>query len=243
MDAHLAADLIEARQAGQGLAGAEVVERQHRVGLAATEVGLQLDHRFTALAVEALEGDAQQVAQAGGDEGAAVELAGIGVLRAADATAHLVEVGGELGLLVLAGDHIRVGGDHIAPGHQAGLHLVLDRHLVAGAVAGPLAEHLLLQFLAQGADRLCGLGRGDVAAEAGGGVEGAVGVVGGEGFLVGPAVAGVEQFTHIGAIRLAEQPLEDALPVLHEQLEQHRHVLEVGVWAAGRSCQLVPMPW
>ena len=46
---------------------------------------------------------------------------------------------------------------------------------------------------------------------------------------MGAAVAGVEQFAPIGAVRLAEQPLEDALPVLHEQLEQHRNVLQAGV--------------
>jgi hypothetical protein len=79
-DAHLTAHLIEARQAGQGLTRAEVVQGQHRVGLIPTEVGLQLDHRFTALAVEPFEGVAQQRAKAGGDERAAVELAGIGVL-------------------------------------------------------------------------------------------------------------------------------------------------------------------
>ena len=177
-DAHLAAHLIEAGQAGQGLAGAEVIEGQHGVGLAATEVGLQLDHRFTALAVEPFEGEAQQGPHAGGNEGTAVELGGVGVLLAADATTHLVEVGGELGLLVLARGHIGVGHDHIAPGQQAGLHLVLNRHLVAGAVAGPIAKYLLLQFLAQEPDRLGGFRRGDVAAEAGGGVEIAIGIVG-----------------------------------------------------------------
>ena len=63
-DAHLTAHLIEARQAGQGLTGAEVVQGQHRVGLAATEVGLQLDHRLPTLAVEPFEGDAEQGAHA-----------------------------------------------------------------------------------------------------------------------------------------------------------------------------------
>ena len=153
-----------------------MIEGQHRVGFAATEVGLQLDHRFAALAVEPFEGDAQQGSHAGGDEGAAVELAGIGVLLAADATAHLVEVGGELGLLILAGGYIGVGRDHLAPGQQTGLHLVLNRHLIAGAIAGPIVEHLLLQLFSQPTDRLGGLRRCDVAAEAGGGVEGAVGV-------------------------------------------------------------------
>jgi hypothetical protein len=49
---------------------------------------------------------------------------------------------------------------------------------VAGAVAGPITVDLLLQFLAQQTDRLGGFRRGDVAAEAGGGVEIAIGIVG-----------------------------------------------------------------
>ena len=57
-----------------------------------------------------------------------------------------------------------MGQDHIAPGQQAGLHLVLDGHLVAGAVAGPIVVDLLLQFLTQETDRLGGLGCGNVAA-------------------------------------------------------------------------------
>jgi hypothetical protein len=44
------------------------------VGFATTEVGLQLDYGFTALAVEALQRDPQQFPQAISDEGAAVEL-------------------------------------------------------------------------------------------------------------------------------------------------------------------------
>ena len=140
---------------------------------------------------------------------------------------HQIKIRRELRLLVAAVDHIRVGGDHLAPGHQARLDLVFNRGLVAGAVAGPLIEHLLLQLFAQGADRIGLLAGVDVAAEANGGVEVAVDVVGRQRLGVGPLVAGLLELTHIGPIRLTQGLLEDGLPVLHEQPQQHRQVLEI----------------
>ena len=56
--------------------GEQVVERQHRVGLAAAEVGLELHDRVAALAGEALHGADQQALQALGEVGAAEELRG-----------------------------------------------------------------------------------------------------------------------------------------------------------------------
>ena len=154
-----------------------MIQGQHRVGLAAAEVGLQLDHRVSGLAIEAKQGDAQQILEATGDVGAAEELGRVGVFRAALALAHLVEVGGELGLLVATCDHIGVRGNHIAPGHQACLDLVLCGGLVADLVAGALGEHHLLELGAQVTDGFR-LGHSvDTAAEANGGVEVAVGVV------------------------------------------------------------------
>ena len=55
-------------------AGEQVIERQHRVRLAAAEVGLQLDHRVAALAGEAPHRADQQPLQALGEVGAAEEL-------------------------------------------------------------------------------------------------------------------------------------------------------------------------
>ena len=49
---------------------------ERRNGLAATDVGPQLDHRFTAQAVETQEGNAQQILQTLGDEGAAEDSIG-----------------------------------------------------------------------------------------------------------------------------------------------------------------------
>ena len=48
---------------------------------------------------------------------------------------------------------------------------------------------------------------------------------------MGPFVASFLELTHIGPIRLAELLLEDRLPMIHEQIQEHRHVLEVpGLW-------------
>ena len=42
-----------------------------------------------------------------------------------------------------------------------------------------------------------------------------------------PFVASFLELTHIGSIRLAELLLEDALPMIHKQTQEYRHVLEV----------------
>ena len=124
-----------------------MVDAEHRVGLAATEVGLQLDHRLTTETVEALQGDAQQVFEALSDEGAPEELDRVGVFGAADAAMHQIEIGGELGLLVTAVDHVRVGSDHIPPRDQARLDLVFNRSLIARLVSRSFCKDDLLQLL------------------------------------------------------------------------------------------------
>ena len=78
----------------------QVVEREHRVGLAAAEVGLELDDGVAALATEPLDGADEHAFQALGEVGAAEELDGVAVLVGALAEMDLPEVGGEFGLLV-----------------------------------------------------------------------------------------------------------------------------------------------
>ena len=68
----------------------------------------------------------------------------------------------------------------------------------------------------------------DAFAEANGGVEVAVDVIGRHRLGVGPLVAGFLQLTDVGPIRLAEHPLEHGGPVVHEQSKKNRDVLEVG---------------
>ena len=128
----------------QGDAGAEVIQRQHRVGFATTKVGLQLDDWFAALFVEALQSNAQQIFQSVGDVSAPVELHRIGVFPAADATQHLIEICSELSLLVFALDHVSVRRDHLSPGFEVRCDLVLQVGLIARAVAGTFGIHLLL---------------------------------------------------------------------------------------------------
>ena len=85
----------------------QVVERQHRVRLAAAEVGLELHDRVAALAGEAPHRADQHPLQALGEIGAAEELDGVLVLVRPLAEVHLPEVGGELGLLVAAAGDVR----------------------------------------------------------------------------------------------------------------------------------------
>ena len=51
-----------------------MIERQHRVRLAAAEIGLELHDRIAALAGDALDAADQQALQALGQKGAAEEL-------------------------------------------------------------------------------------------------------------------------------------------------------------------------
>ena len=92
-----------------------MIERQHRVGLAAAEIGLQLDDRVASLAGQSQHGLRQQPAQALGQEGPAEELGRVLVLVRSLSLINLPEVGGELGLLVAAGGHVRVRGDDFPP--------------------------------------------------------------------------------------------------------------------------------
>ena len=134
---------------------------------------------------------------------------------------HQVQVSSELRLLVLATDHIRVGGDHFPPGLETGFDLGGDGGLVARAIPGAFGVDLLLQLLSQRTDGFGLLGGVDVAAEADGRVDVAVHVVGRHGFCMGPLVAGFLQLADVGTVGLAQQPLEDRRPVLHKQAQQN----------------------
>ena len=107
--------------------------------LAAAEIGLQLDDRVASLAGQSQHGLRQQPAQALGEEGPAEELGRVLVLVRSFSLVDLPQVGGELGLLVAAGGHVRVRGDDFPPRLQAALRLALGRlerflaHLLSGA--------------------------------------------------------------------------------------------------------------
>ena len=115
-DARLLQHGVDAQQLARGRAGEQVIERQHRVRLAAAEVGLELHDRVAALPGEALHRADEQALEALGEVGAAEELDWVAVLVRALAEVHLPEIGGELRLLVAAARHVRVRRHDLAPG-------------------------------------------------------------------------------------------------------------------------------
>ena len=72
-------DGFDAQQFARRGAGEQVIERQHRVGLAAAEIRLQLHDRVAALAGQATHGPRQQLPEALGQIGAAEELGRLAV--------------------------------------------------------------------------------------------------------------------------------------------------------------------
>ena len=209
---------VDAEQLAGGGPGEEVVEREHGVGLAAAEVGLELHHRVAAVAGEPAHRADQQALQALGEIGAAEELDRLPVLVRPLAQVHLPEVRRELGLLVAATRHVPVRADHLPPGLEVGRGLALD----GGPGALPLlAAHLLVEAQAQQLHLhlldLVRLRCRDGGQEPAGRVEGAVGVVGGEGLLVRPAVAHVAQLAHERPLGLAERLAEHVVPRLPHQ--------------------------
>src|SRR3990172_1486292 len=104
-----------------------MVERQHRVRLSATEVGLELHHRVAALSREPLHRTDEELLQALGEIGTAEELGRLLVLVGTFAKVHLPEVCSELGLLVPAAGYILVRVHHLAPWLEVTRSLALDR--------------------------------------------------------------------------------------------------------------------
>ena len=190
-----------------------MVERQHRVRLAAPEVGLQLHHRVAAFAGEALDAARQQPLQAFGEERAPEELPGVAVLLRALAQVNLPQVRGELRLLVAAAGHVGVRGHHLAPGLESPVAYRLDKPAYCPTL---LPAHLLVEHPpAQLQLHLCGLGRlggGNRGEKTFHGVEGAVGVVAGEALLVSPLVAPVAKLIYQAALGGTEGVAEHVVP-------------------------------
>ena len=194
----LHASFSQHRVHSRELAGADpreqVVEGQHRVGLAAAEVGLELDHRVAAGPGHPLDASHQQALEAVGEVGPPEELSGLPILVAAFAQVDLPEVRGELRLLVTATGHIGMRGYDLAPGlkgrggcgfdeHRAGLTLLLS---------GLLLEDETAQFILYLAN-LVRLGRRNGRQHTVNGIQSPVGIVAGEGLLVGPLIPPVSE--------------------------------------------------
>ena len=97
--------------------GGHVPESEHRVGLAATEVGLQVDHRRgVGVPRQSAHGAADEVAQTLGEVGATEELDRVGIVGVSfGARGHLVEVGSELRGVEVARRHVVVWRQDLAP--------------------------------------------------------------------------------------------------------------------------------
>ena len=226
-------DVVDAVQlAGLG-AGEEVIEGEHGVGLAAAEVGLQLDDRFAALAAEAAETVGEEPAEALGEVGAAEEFGRVAVFGGAFAEVYLPEVGGELGLLVVAAGDVGVGVDYFAPGGEAaGGGRGVGCWGAAALAAGLFFEAQALQLTLHLFD-LGGLVGGDGGQKALCGVEHADCIIAGEAFLVRPCVAILPQLAHKAAFQAAQGQGEDVVP-------GHRHhAQQVGdIHVMERLCRL-----
>src|SRR5689334_21399082 len=85
------------------------------MSLAATEIGLELDHGVAAAIGQPTHSAHQQPTQALGQVGAAKELDRVAVFVRSLAEMHLPEISGELGLLIAATRHVAVGCDDLTP--------------------------------------------------------------------------------------------------------------------------------
>ncbi len=184
-----AQDRLQAGELRGRRAAEQVVEGEHRVRLAAAEVGLKLDHRIAALPHQPQQRSGEKLAQPVGDERAPEELRRVGVLGAADAVVDVVQVGGELGLDVAAGDHVLVGRDDLAPRLEPRFRTALDSDGAAGLLPGQFGEHGPLQLDLAGLDLGGRIGGRDRLQEALHGVERPQRIVRGERLFVRPLVS------------------------------------------------------
>ena len=139
-----------------------MIERQHGVGFATAEVGLQLHYGIAALAGEAQHGIGEHLPQAFGEVGAPEKLGGVAVFVGAFAQVHLPEISGKFGLLVATAGDVAMGADDFAPGFEA----AGDRAFDGGAGAATFfAAHLLVEAHTQQFHlhlfEFAALGRGD----------------------------------------------------------------------------------
>ena len=95
-----------------------MVQREHRVRLAAAEVGLQLDDRIPAPAGQALDAADEKPLQTLREIRPAEEFGGVSVLVRALSEVDLPQVGGELRLLIAAACDIGVRSHDFSPGLQ-----------------------------------------------------------------------------------------------------------------------------
>ena len=117
----------------------EVVEQRQGVGLAAAELGRQVEHRrgLDLHAVQAAHHLHREVAEVLGEVRALEELGGVLVDRRGAAVADVVEVDGELGGVERAPfAEILAGGDDLVPGLHGGVRFLLRASTAGHGVGG-----------------------------------------------------------------------------------------------------------
>ena len=198
-----------------------MVEGQHGVGLAAAEIGLQLNDRIATPSGKATRRPDQHSLQAFGQVGTAKELDRVPVLIRAFAQMHLPQVRRELGLLVPAARHVLVGGHDLAPRFQARGGRALDRQ---AGLSAPFASRLFVEAHAQQLHldllELVGLRCRDRGQQPANRIQGAIGIVAGESLLVRPPVAVPAQLADEAAFGRTQDVAKDIVPGFPHQLEQ-----------------------
>ena len=119
-----------------------MIQGQHRVGFAATEIGLKLDNRVAVIVGEAPYAVDQEPPQAAGQKGATENSVGILVFGDPAPQVDLPEVSCELSLLILAAGHVLMRTYHLPPRWQPTRRLVV-RQRVGGPA--PLGAGLLVE--------------------------------------------------------------------------------------------------
>ena len=207
-----------------------MVEGEHGVGLAAPEVGLQLNDGVAAPTREAADCPDLQALQAFRQVGPPKELDRIPVLVRPFTQVHLPEVGCELGLLVAPARDVLVGCDDLPPWLEAGGGSASHS---SARLPAPFPTRLLVEADSQQLHlepfelvRLRRRYRGEETAHR---IKCPIGIIAGEALLVGPPVAVVTQLTDETPVRPPENRAKDFVPGRPHQPEQPGYV-PLGRW-------------
>ena len=96
-----------------------MIESDHGVRLAATEIGLQVDDGISTIAAEPTRCTSQQLAKPVRQVSASKERNRVLVLTVSIASRDLIEVGRELSLLESTAGNIGMRGDHVTPRRES----------------------------------------------------------------------------------------------------------------------------
>ena len=208
----------------------QVPHREHRVGLAATERGLQVDHRVGRLrARDPVHRAAQQLLETVGEIRATEELDRVLVfLGRVSLHCHRVEIRSELGIAVPTRSHVRMRLEHLAPRRQLGVRRAGQRSGCTHCLSSLLLEVAAEDVLPRCAD---GVGLADCADRAHDpldGVQGADGVIGGEGLEVRDVVAYVAQLSDEALLSTGQVVVEDVAERADRLGDDAELVLRIG---------------